>query len=110
MFGSPGHPGMSSAVQRGNNASPMTWEEALACFGGVIGIMIFVYLLCRCCQYMDPMQNPQERRHERREDLNEPILGEPVNAVVRRQTVVLIPPPSAESEPQFYSNFGTFHR
>ena len=98
MFGYASRLGVSSSVHTEDNTPPMSWEATLACFGSVIGIVIFIYLLCRWCHYMDPIQNPQERR----ENLGELILGDEAPVVVRRTTVVPMLP-SADAEPQYYS-------
>lgn len=100
-----GNLGLSPVARSRSDGPHMNLAETLACFGAVIGLAIFIYLFCRWCQCMEGSAlDTQGHRIEQRGDLDEPILGESANnVVVRRQTVVFMPPPSAEAEPQYYS-------
>lgn len=45
--------------------SPMSWQLTLASLGIVIGAVLFVYLICRCCRSMDPITSGNHESHDR---------------------------------------------
>ncbi len=87
-------------------ATSMNLQETLACFGAVIGVMVLIYLFCRCCRSMDPTPNEQNEYtgprgvcryrlwHERH--CSRPIiLNDEWVPGVSRRAVVLVPSANA---------------
>lgn len=101
MFASPNRLASFLAARPETDASPMDWQNTLACIGVVTGFMILLCLIYRCCRHIDPMN------HELHTGLHEPadaVHRGVIVVVPPPPEVVVVPPPSAEAESQYYTS------